>query len=238
MIQGKGGAGVVFPRGGDVVVPHDVVEVVAGDECFGDGFAGGELSERIGFPAFVRAAVFVLGGNERELGPALGESGVVACVGEFDADGAGVEIFEALPLGDSGMTAGSVEGTRLIDGAVAVDDEVSAGPFGGWSAPKLNGGFGAGSAGEMDDEEATHGHFRPAGERTAEGGFEPVVCGDVHGRFLRGGCLAASRSARAKRAMMPRAPTAARANRMPAVQAMSCSQVMCDEVCQNKRPPR
>jgi hypothetical protein len=32
--------------------------------------------------------------------------------------------------------------------------------------------------------------------------------------------------------MMPRAPTTARANRMPAVQAMSCSQVMTSWRCQ------
>jgi hypothetical protein len=36
--------------------------------------------------------------------------------------------------------------------------------------------------------------------------------------------------------MMPRAPTAARANRMPAVQAMSCSQVMTAAWCQKNGP--
>lgn len=79
-------------------MPDDVVEVVAGHEGFGDGFAGGKLGERIDFPTLMRAAVFVLGGKKWELGPALREAGVVACVGEFDADGAGVEVFEALPL--------------------------------------------------------------------------------------------------------------------------------------------
>lgn len=84
--HGEGGTGIVFSGGGDVVVPDDVVEVVAGGEDFGDLLAGGELGERVGFPALHRAAAFVFGADKGETRPAAGQGGVIACVGEFEAD--------------------------------------------------------------------------------------------------------------------------------------------------------
>lgn len=78
------------------------------------------------------------------------------------------------------MTTGAVEGASLIDGAVAVDDNVSAGTLGGTAAPKIDGGFSTGTAGKVDDEESPHGHFRATGNRAAESGGEPVIGGDVH----------------------------------------------------------
>lgn len=72
----------------------DVVEVVVVDEDFGDGEEGCKLLRGKGFPCFDGASVLVFAGENGEARlffcPVEGV-GIVAGVGDFNADGIGVE---------------------------------------------------------------------------------------------------------------------------------------------------
>jgi len=70
------------------------------------------------------------------------------------------------------------EGDRLIDGAVAVDGEVSRDAA---LAHGVDGGSGGGAPGEVDDEESANGEGAVAGELDFFGGVDPVGGGDGHG---------------------------------------------------------
>ena len=165
----------------------DVVEIVAVDEEFGDGEEGGKLLGGKGFPGFDGASVLVFAGEDGEsrLFFCPGEGvGIVAGVGEFDADGIGVHAdvadacFGVFPAGSASVESYLGEGDGLEDSSVAVDGEV-----GGDSALAhgVDGGFGGGATGEMDDEGAANGEGAVAGELDFFGGFEPVGWGDEHG---------------------------------------------------------
>lgn len=92
LLHWEGWAGVGLTGGGDAVVAGDVVEIVAGDEEFGDGLAGGELSGGVDFPVGSAAAVAVDGAEGGVAGLVAGPFHVaVAGVGELDADAACVE---------------------------------------------------------------------------------------------------------------------------------------------------
>ena len=72
----------------------DVVEIIAVDEEFGDGEEGCKLLGGKVFPCFDGASVLVFAGEDGDsrLFFCPGEGvGIVAGVGEFDADGIGVE---------------------------------------------------------------------------------------------------------------------------------------------------
>lgn len=62
--HGEGGAWVVFSFGGDAVVSGDVVQIVAGDEEFGDGEETGKLLGGEDFPDFDGASVLVFAGED------------------------------------------------------------------------------------------------------------------------------------------------------------------------------
>ena len=188
-VGGEGGAGVGLAASGDVFVADEVVEVVAFEEEEGEGFEGGDLGLGVVFPFALGSAVFVVGDDGGQLGPVAGEFPVVASVGEFDADGAGVEAvvedagFGVFPFAVfSSVAGGAVEGSALVDGAVSVDDDVGACAFGFGIAPPVDAGLGGGSGGEVDDEEAADGHGGAAGDGAVDdfGAGEDVEWGDCH----------------------------------------------------------
>jgi len=78
--------------------------------------------------------------------------GSIARVRDFNADGAGIEIGFAIPIRDAGVPGSVFFRHQTINNARFVDDVVSA-DFRGWVAKALNGVFGGGHGGAVNDEE-------------------------------------------------------------------------------------
>ena len=158
--HGEGGAGVVLALGGDAVVAGNVVELVTGDQDLGHGRAGGELRGGVGFPLLHGAPIAVRGAEagKPDLLACPGQrAGVGAGVGQLDADAVGVGPAVArasagiLPARNASVAAGAVERAALDDGAIALDDQVRAGPFGGGRSPEVDARSAGGPGGEVDD---------------------------------------------------------------------------------------
>ena len=165
----------------------DVVEIVAVDEEFGDGEEGGKLLGGKGFPCFDGASVLVFSGEDGEsrLFFCPGEGvGIVAGVGQFDADGIGVHAdvadacFWVFPAGSASVESYLGEGDGLEDSSVAVDGEVGGDAA---LAHGVDGGAGGCAAGKMDDQGAADREGAVAGELDFFCGVQPVGGGDFHG---------------------------------------------------------
>ena len=169
--HGECGAWVGFSGGGDAVVAGDVVEVVAGDEEFGDGLAGGELGGGVDLPVGGAAAVAVGGAEGGVAGLLASPLDVfVAGVRQLDADGAAVQAAELTtgfgigPFTDTGVAGSAVEWAALVDGAIAIDDEVGGCAFGSRGLPEVDAGGGGCAGREVDDEASADRHGGTAGE--------------------------------------------------------------------------
>lgn len=84
------------------------------------------------------------------------------------------------------MPGGAVEGAALVDGAVAIDDEVSACTLGLRPPPKADAGAGRCAGGEVNHEASADRHGGSAGDKAVAdvGSGEPVPVVDGEGTHL------------------------------------------------------
>lgn len=178
-LHGESRAGIVLAVWRNVIVANDVIELVPGNERFGHFQAHLKLRCWVGLPFLQRPAVLVLG-FDRGLRPLLEEGVIVASVRQLDTDRAGIEPGVTAPSALPRMAARAIEGAALDHGTVSINDKVSARTFGLGSAPEINGTLPAGSAGEVNHEEAADAHRATARQLVAFGGVQPMLRGDVH----------------------------------------------------------